>query len=235
MNARAETAGWVIALSAEARSIGAHHLARDGCIRWHGGWLALSGPGRHAAMRATERLLACGVTRLASWGVAGALTDDLAPGDVLVPDRIAYRSDDIGFATDAARSAWLVHAFSPDLRVRRGVLWSAPQPIATGHDKRELAACSGAQAVDMEAAAVAAVAQRAGLPFVAVKAICDPLDRELPARIVAALGAGGRVTPRLLASIATGGPVVWRAARTLARDFARARRALATAARLLPA
>ena len=235
MRARVDATGWVIALPAEARSVGIRHLARGGCARWHDGWLALSGPGRHAAMRAAERLLACGVTRLASWGVAGALDDDFAPGDVLVPDRIAYRSDDIGFATDVERSAWLARTFAPGLRVRRGVLWSAAQPVATCHDKRELAARSGAQAVDMEAAAVAAVALRAGLPFVAVKAICDPLDRELPARIVAAFDAGGRVTPRLVASIATGGPAVWRAARTLARDFARARHALATAARLLSA
>jgi hypothetical protein len=71
------------------------------------------------------------------------------------------------------------------------------------------------------------------LPFVAVKAICDPAARELPASIVRALdGVDSRFSLRMLAAIAFGGPACWRAARCLARDFALARRSLATAATL---
>ena len=225
--------GWVVALPAEAHSLGMHGMHPGDCTRWHGGWIAVSGIGPHNAMRAAERLLACGVTRLANWGVAGALDATLAPGDVLIADRIRYARDDPGFTPDADASDRLATALSKALRVRRGTLWSAAQPVATPSEKQALAEHSGAIAVDMEAAPVAAVAARAKLPFVVVKAICDPAARELPAGIVRALdGADEGWSLRMVSAIVFGGPATWRAAHALSRDFRRARRSLATAAAL---
>ncbi len=234
-NIHTDCVGLVVALPAEARSLGLRHLRPGGCARWRHGWAAMAGVGCHNAMHAAERLLACGVTQLANWGVAGALDADLQPGDVLVPDRIRYADDDAtGFIPDPDFSAHTAHLLAGNLRVSRGVLWSARRPLASRADKQALAQRSGAIAVDMEAAAVAAVATRAKLPFVAVKSICDPLARELPARIVQALdGAGGGFSLRMVAAITLGGPATWRAARSLAADFARARHSLATAARLV--
>ena len=223
----------VVALPAEAHSVGARGVHVGDCARWRHGWVAVSGIGPHNAMRAAERLIACGAGRLANWGVAGALDARLAPGDVLIADRIRYAQDEPGFATDADECMRLTAALSASLRVRHGTLWSSPQPVATPADKRTLANRSGAIAVDMEAAPVAAIAARAHVPFVAVKAICDPLTRELPTRIVDALeGADRGLSLRMVSAIAFGGPATWRAARLLTRDFARARRSLATAATL---
>jgi adenosylhomocysteine nucleosidase len=225
--------GLIVALPAEARSLGVRGVRPGECARWQHGWLAVSGIGPHNAMRAAERLLECGIDRLANWGVAGALDGELAPGDIVVPDRIRHAPDDPGFATDAIARERIVSACSGSLTVRQGALWSAPEPLASQADKRAVAAQSGAIAVDMEAASIAAVATRAGLPFVVVKAICDPLDRELPRRIMRALD-GGTAGPslRMLSAIAFGGPPVWSAVRSLSQDFARARRALNSAARL---
>ena len=228
-----EGTGLVVALPAEARSIGVHGVRPGDCQRWRRGWIAVSGIGPHNAMRAAERLLACGVSQLASWGVAGALDSTLAPGDVLLPDRVLYADGDPGFTTDPDTRAWLGMALTQHLRVRTGALWSATRPLATPADKQALAARSGALAVDMEAASVAAVAARAKLPFVALKAICDPAACELPARIVRALDASaGGFSWRMVSAIVLGGPATWHAARLLARDFTRARHALATAAML---
>jgi adenosylhomocysteine nucleosidase len=228
-----EGVGLVIALPAEAHSIGIRGIGIGDCARWRDGWVALSGMGPHNAMRAAERLLACGVARLANWGVAGALDATLSAGDVLIADRIRYTSEDPGFATDADANERLAAALSTALHVRRGALWSTPQPVATPSEKHALAERSGAIAVDMEAAPVAAVALRAKLPFVAVKAICDPAARELPAGIVRALeGADEGWSLRMVAAIAFGGPGTWRAASALSRDYRRARRSLATAAAL---
>lgn len=224
--------GLVVALPAEARSVGVRRVRPGDCARWQYGWVAVSGIGPHNAMRAAEGLLACGVNRLANWGVAGALDDSLAPGDIVVPERIRHDPDDPGFATDPVASRRIVAACSATLTVRTGALWSSPEPVASQAGKRELAARSGAIAVDMEAAAIAAVATRAGLPFVVVKAICDPLGRELPRRIMRALDGGGAPSWRMLSAIAFGGPPVWSAVRSLSQDFSQARRALASAARL---
>ena len=231
--ASTDAIGLVVALPAEAHSMGVRGVHPGECARWRHGWVAVSGVGPHNAMRAAERLLACGVAQLANWGVAGALDASLAPGDVLIPNRICYTRDDPGFATDADACERLATALANTLRIHRGALWSSAQPIATRLEKQALAARSGALAVDMEAAPIAAVAQRARLPFVAVKAICDPAARELPAGIVRALDAGdGGFSLRMLSAIAIGGPATWRATRRLAHDFALARRALATAASL---
>jgi nucleoside phosphorylase len=225
--------GLVVALPAEARSVGAHGMHQGTCARWAQGWVAVSGVGHDNALRATERLLAHGVTRLANWGVAGALDASLAPGDVMIPERILYSADDRqGFSTDPQGCTRLREQLSASLEVHRGALWSAGQPVATRAGKHAIAERTGAVAVDMEAAAVAAVAARAHLPFVAVKAICDPFERELPERIVHALGVEGGFSLDMLSAIAFGGPATWRAARELARDFARARQALAAASRL---
>jgi nucleoside phosphorylase len=225
--------GLVVALPAEAQSLGAHGMHTGDCRRWHDGWIAVSGIGPHNAMRAAERLLACGVARMANWGVAGALDATLAAGDVLIADRIRYTSEDPGFVTDADANDRLAAALSAALRVRRGALWSASQPVATPSEKHALAKRSGAIAVDMEAAPVAAVALRAKLPFIAVKAICDPARRAVPAGIVRALeGADEGWSLRMVAAIVFGGPDTWRAASALSRDYRRARRALATAAAL---
>lgn len=230
---QADRNGLIVALPAEARSIGVRGVRPGGCARWRYGWLAVSGMGQHNAMRAAERLLECGVDRIANWGVAGALDGSLAPGDIVVPDRIRHAADDPGFATDPSARERIVAACSGSLSVRQGTLWSAPEPLASQADKRAVAERSGAIAVDMEAASIAAVAARAGLPFVAVKAICDPLDRELPRRIMRALdGGSGGPTWRMVSAIAFGGPPVWSAVRSLSQDFSQARRALTSAARL---
>ena len=226
-----EGTGLMVALPAEAASLGVRGLRIGDCARWRHGWVVLSGIGAENAARAAELLLARGVERLANWGVAGALDERLSPGHVVIPERIRHAGDDRGFATDADAVERLVAALAGRLPVHRGTLWSARHPVASATDKRALAECSGAVAVDMEAASIAAIAARAGLPFIAVKAICDPADRELPASILSAMGdseAGASL--RMLSAIAFGGPASWRAARSLARDFAQARRALASAA-----
>lgn len=237
MSARAnctEGLGVVVALPAEARSLGARRVRAGGCVRWRQGWLAVAGIGRHNALRATERLLACGVGALASVGVAGAIDARLAPGDLLIAARVRFRDDDArGFPTDTEASARLARRLGADLPVYHGTLWSAAQACASSADKRALAERCGALAVDQEAAAVAAVAQRAQLPFLAIKAICDPVAREIPPPILRALDGSGGFSFALLAAIVGGGPASWRAARRLARDFASARQTLALVARCL--
>lgn len=235
MSARpdADAVGLVVALPAEARSIGIRGIRAGECVPWRSGWVAISGIGPHNAMRAAEELLEHGVARLANWGVAGALDPELLPGDIVIPDCILFSSVDDGCIPDPDASSQLASRLTTGLRVRRGALWSTHEAVTTREAKRELAARSHAIAVDMESAPVAMVARRAALPFVAVKAICDDARRELPNAIAdTLLASDAGVSPRMLAAILFAGPGAWGATRRLAHDFAQARRALATAARL---
>ncbi|KAJ0335512.1 hypothetical protein COL154_014411, partial [Colletotrichum chrysophilum] len=81
-------------------------------------------------MRAAERLVSHGATRLASWGVAGALDPSLAPGDIVVPEQIVYSATDEGCRCDAAAGTFIAGALAEHLRVHRGILWSTHQAIA---------------------------------------------------------------------------------------------------------
>jgi adenosylhomocysteine nucleosidase len=232
-DASRENSGIVVALPAEARSMGITGLRLGDCRPWHGGWVALSGPGPANATPAAERLLACGVRSLASWGIAGGLDPVLRPGDLLIADRVLDRHRTEGFVPDPDASRRLVDALQGSLRIRRGALWSSDAPAESATGKGALASRTGAVAVDMEAAAVAAVAARSNLPFVAVKAICDPAGREMPPSVVRAFTASGGVAGLpVLAAVFGAGPAQWRSLARLARDFASARRTLAIAARV---
>lgn len=99
------------------------------------------------------------------------------------------------------------YACDPALRARLGP--SAPVTLFGGSAilgevaaKRRLHAETGAVAVDLESGAVAAVAARHGLPFAALRVICDPAGRALPPAALIALDRQGRIGPlRILTSL----------------------------------
>ncbi len=178
----------------------------------------LAGGGDAAgAMAAAERLVAEGATALLSFGLAGGLDPALAPGTILVPR--AVLAGERRYACAPALLAALGGA-NADL------LLGGAAVVATVAEKTRLRTASGAAAIDLESGALAEVADRHGLPFAALRAVCDPADRDLPALALAALDAQGRIGLwRSFASLlARPGQVP--ALLALARDAAAARRAL---------
>ncbi len=61
-----------------------------------------------------------------------------------------------------------------------GRIVSAPRVVEGAAEKAALGHRTGALAVDMETAAIAAVAAEAGLPMAAVRTISDPVESDLP-------------------------------------------------------
>lgn len=124
-----------------------------------------SGPGFRCARKAVEDALRLERPRIVvSAGTCGALNPALAIGDVRVVTRI---DSTLG-------------VFEPVRLAGEGaVLRSQDRVAATKREKRSLFE-AGAQIVDMEAAAVAEVCARLGVPFAAVKAVSDTAAEDLP-------------------------------------------------------
>jgi adenosylhomocysteine nucleosidase len=123
------------------------------------------GIGAEAARRATEAAIALYAPALIySVGFAGALGPGLKIGEIVVPRRVVNAGD----------------GSSVDIETGEGVLVSFGS-VASPEQKAKLGASFGAQAVDMEAAAVAQAAQARGVRFAAVKAISDQSHFALPA------------------------------------------------------
>jgi adenosylhomocysteine nucleosidase len=167
------------------------------------------GPGPARARAAAEALIAAGAETLASFGVAGALDPRLKPGDLVVATA--------AIDADGTRYAAELREFGI-----RGAILTQAHPVASAEEKRRLFAETGALAVDMETAAVAAVACRAGRRFVAVRAICDAAARALPSAAVAAMRKDGRTD--VLAILVR--PWDWWGLLRLARDYSHALAAL---------
>src|SRR5205814_7432868 len=129
------------------------------------GWVAgCGGIGREAAQAVSKVLIdEYGVNALISCGLAGGLTSQMKLAQTFVAGRVIDATSGKEWSNAAGAVA----------------LVSFPS-ILGPRQKRELASKFSAQAVDMEAAAVAEVASQAGVPFVALKSISDELDFPMP-------------------------------------------------------
>jgi len=197
--------GLVTGLQAEAR------IARPlGAVAAGGGLPA-------GAAEAAERLAAQGVAALVSFGLCGGLDPALPPGAIVVPRRVctAHRHHATAANIAAALGGW-----SADR------LWAGDAVVATAADKRALFAASGAVAVDLESGAVAAVAERHGLPFAVLRAVCDPAETTLPPAALLALDQAGAIGLWRVAASVIAAPGQLPALLRLARDAGRARAAL---------
>ena len=178
----------------------------------------LAGGGDAAgALASAERLVAEGATALLSFGLAGGLDPALAPGAIVVPRAVLaggrrYPCDPV--LLDALGGASVE------------TLLGGAAVAATVAQKVQLRAASGAAAVDLESGALAEVAARHGLPFAALRAVCDPAGRDLPDLALTALDAQGRIGLRRSLASLLAQPRQVPALFALARDAAIARRAL---------
>ncbi len=200
--------GIVVGLQAEAR------LARPlGCA------IAIGGGGAAGAQAAAARLIAEGATGLVSFGLAGGLAPDLAPGSLVVAAAVI----------DGRGASWPTDsALSARLGDRAGLLLAATDIVATAAAKHALRSETGALAADIESGAVAMAASQAGLPFATLRAICDPAQRDLPHAAQTALDAAGRIRPLQLVRSLIRHPGQIGALIQLGQDAALARRALVT-------
>lgn len=139
-----------------------------------------SGPGAERAAQSAAAALAAGADALVSCGFAGGLEPKLDSGAVVVPRRVAT-PDGASYDTDAAWRGAAASALRAELTVSDGDVLSVPAALITPAAKLAAAATYRAAAADMESAAIAAVAARAGAPFLALRVIVDAAADALPA------------------------------------------------------
>lgn len=171
--------------------------------------LVYGGIGSAAARRAAEAVIALFSPEIVySVGFAGALDPQWKVGDLVRPRRVINASD----------------GSSVSLNEGDGALVSFGS-VASSDQKRKLRDSFGAQAVDMEAAAVLRAAEAHGIGFAAIKAISDEAEFDFPdtERFVDPEGRFSEIRFAIFAALR---PWLWARVFRLARNSRRAARSL---------
>ncbi len=136
-----------------------------------------------------------------SIGLSAALKERLRPGDVVVGEGVVPPDGEATYEADAgllsvAREALKDAALFAPVTASRRVAWRST-------DKRLIAANCPAAALDMETLGASRACAEAGVPFLAVRAISDSLDEDLPVDFNRYMKDGGMDWPRFLSHIVT--------------------------------
>lgn len=166
-------------------------------------------------------------------GVVGALSSGLKPGDLVLSDRI-LKSDGDGQTAEQVIAVSDSHLravgrslASAGIAYSTGAILTSHRVLATGAEKRRAKESTGAIAVDMETAAIAAEAATRGLPFVAIRAVLDEVDDEVVGAEMA--DADGNVRPLAATSYLIRNPATMLKLPKMIRNLSRATAAIADA------
>ncbi|MEX2672899.1 MAG: hypothetical protein WD294_12415 [Phycisphaeraceae bacterium] len=143
--------------------------------------VAVTGMGTERAVAATTSL--CAITppkRVIIAGFAGATDPALSVGDVLEPTDLMRQS-----------TGAIYHPTAPS-QSPAGRLVTCETLVGEIADKTRLRAETGADAVDMESAAIAGWFDEHGVPWTCIRAVSDAADEALPAFALALTRPDGR-------------------------------------------
>jgi adenosylhomocysteine nucleosidase len=219
--------GIVCALASEARHLGPTVRLTEPLGSLPDGTLvATTGMGISAASTGARALINAGATALASFGLAGGIDPSLEAGAILLPDEVQGGDGRV----HRCETGWR-NRLSATIPARTGKLLTSSKAVGSVEDKAALFRSTGAVAVDMESAAIAEVAERHGLPFVAVRVVVDSAADVLPHAVTAAADNEGHLQIwRLIGALALApnelAPLI-----RLARRYRAANRSLAAIAR----
>lgn len=183
--------GFVFAVSQEAGGLidrlsgavgigGAEFTIQEGGLAGRRVAVIVSGPGRKAARRAAEVLIAGHAPKwVVSTGFAGGLVEAVKRNEIVVAREIVDAAGvRVGVDVNDALSG---SAESAGVHVGRFV--TVDEIVTTPEAKRALGEKHGAIAVDMESLAVAEVCAREGVRFAVVRIVSDAVGDALPAEV----------------------------------------------------
>lgn len=129
-----------------------------------------------------------GVSGVISIGVAGGLSPELRPGNVVIGSEVVTGSE--RYETD---SDWLQRLWRAIPRSKPGIVAGSDTVLMHRPDKTELYERTGAVCVDMESHIAARAAHQYKKPFAVLRVVCDPGDRTLPPAALVAMKPDGSV------------------------------------------
>ena len=225
--------GIVAALRPEARSLGSLPLTASDLVQLSPSTLLyIAGMGAKQAEVAAEVLIAEKASALLSWGIAGALHSKLSPGNLILPKTVIYPQKGI-FSTDDGWHNRLLTRMASKLEISTEPLAQSLTVLRSREEKLDFIKQNEALAVDMESGSVAEAAVKANLPFMAIRAISDPLEQNIPASVLRAINESGRLRPFHLLGSLVRRPADFPILNRLRRNFIAARTTLTTVAQLV--
>nr|VFJ53984.1 MAG: Nucleoside phosphorylase [Candidatus Kentron sp. FW]VFJ58108.1 MAG: Nucleoside phosphorylase [Candidatus Kentron sp. FW] len=166
-------------------------LSENSCVYY-------SGIGPKNATRAARSLIDSNMDALVSWGIAGALDPALVSGDILLPISVIDYIDSRQYPVNRHWHTILENRLKNTLAHKKNY---SRQSIISTRDvqgdppkKIKLHQATGAIAVDMESAAIAAVASKEKKPFIIIRTISDTTAMRLPKSATRATDFYGRTS-----------------------------------------
>jgi len=166
------------------------------------------GMGEDNARTAAQMLLEKNVTAFVSWGTAGALTENIHSGDLILADSVTASNEE-SYPFDTKWNERIANKLSDSsVRIHHGMIAHTEHVLTTPESKISLLASiqapgqapGQALAVDMESIAIARIAHTANLPCLAVRAIVDEASQSIPEAIIKSTDKFGRPALLLLLS-----------------------------------
>lgn len=168
--------------------------------------VVVSGPGEERAARAAAQLggLEPPATGVLATGVAAGLAPEVRVGEVVLARRVLQRRRGEGRGEPPLAAEREFRRFVEGALERAGVRWrdgdlvTVAEPLLSPAAKREEGRRTGALAAAMEDAVWGRAAADLGVPFVAARAVLDPLGGGVPAEVLGWdwRGASGGVVAR---------------------------------------
>lgn len=191
--------GIIAALPAEAKCLHNKNIDIASPIEIENGiFLCLSGIGHEAATICANNLLSLNIDALISWGVAGAINDSLKPGDLLIAESVIGREYKYVVSNEwlnRMKAYFMKMSSNPKI----APIASTEALCTSAKDKKYLSQKTGAVAVDMESAAIAAIAKAQNIDFLVIRSIADDANTSIPEAVIKHTDSLGR--PKLFGFI----------------------------------
>jgi adenosylhomocysteine nucleosidase len=120
-----------------------------------------------------------GCEGLLSFGMAGGLRDSLTPGNIIVAPIVIGPKGQV-YETSKVWLNRLCSIIGSDYFLTIAPMVGVDEVISNTETKKKLGLSSRAAAVDMESHIVGAVAEKAGIPFMVIRAVADPIGCSIP-------------------------------------------------------